>query len=168
MTQNHYQACAQVRDCVFDTAQRMVVDQIARGADHEKVPDVLVEDDFGSCAGVRAAENNGERVLLLGCLCAPGGGGFALGYLTRGKSEIALLKFGQRGISANRGSRMFGSQDQSDDTRAGNSGKDLGCNSHGLYIKSGELRCKDIDLLDDGRFREKLWSFCHQRRRYFS
>src|SRR5439155_18396156 len=134
MTQNHYQACAQVRDCVFDAAQPMVVDQIARGADHKKVPDVLVEDDFGSCAGVRAAENNGERVLLLGCLCAPGGGGFTLGDLTRGKTEITLLEFGQRGISADRGNRMFGSEDQSDDARTGNDGKDVECDSYGLFL----------------------------------
>src|SRR5882724_8333963 len=37
-----------------------------------------------------------------------------------------------------------------------------------VCIKSGELCCKDIDLLDDGRFRKKLWGFCHQRCRDFS
>src|SRR5438046_10220084 len=94
-------------DRVFDASQGVFVNEIAGGPDHKKVPDVLVEDDFGSCAGVRAAENNGERVLLLGCLCAPGGGGFTLGDLTRGKTEITLLEFGQRGISADRGNRRL-------------------------------------------------------------
>src|SRR4029077_201321 len=34
--------------------------------------------------------------------------------------------------------------------------------------RSGKLCCKDIDLLDDGRFRKKLRGFCHQRCRDFS
>ena len=37
MTQNYNQARAQVRHPVFDGAQRMVVDQIARRANDEKV-----------------------------------------------------------------------------------------------------------------------------------
>src|SRR5882724_8333962 len=139
MTQDHDQARAQVCDCVLDAAQCMVVDQIASCANDEKVTQVLVEDQLGRGAGIGASENDSERVLLLGCLCPARCGRFALGYLTRGKSEIALLKFGQRGISADRGSRMFGSQDQSDGARAGNGGKDLGCNSHGLYQVRGSL-----------------------------
>src|SRR5438876_11138159 len=91
MTQDHDQARAQVRDCVFDAAQRMVVDQIPSRANDEKVTQVLVEDQLGRSAGIGASENDGERVLLLGCLCPARCGGFALGYLTRGKSEIASL-----------------------------------------------------------------------------
>src|SRR4029077_15176284 len=34
--------------------------------------------------------------------------------------------------------------------------------------RSGKLCCKDIDLLNDGRFRKKLRGFCHQRCRDFS
>src|SRR5260370_40198197 len=109
MTQNDDQACAQVRLSVLDGAQRMVVDQIASRANNEKVTQVLVEDQLGRSAGIGTSENDGERVLRLGCLCPTGCGRFALGDLTRGKSEIALLKFGQSGISADRGSRMFGS-----------------------------------------------------------
>src|SRR5437016_14163450 len=103
MTQDHDQARAQVRDCVFDAAQCMVVDQIPSRANDEKVPEVLVEDQLGRSAGIGASENDGERVLLLGCLCAPGGDGFTLGDLTRGKTEITLLEFGQRGFSADSG-----------------------------------------------------------------
>ena len=48
--------------------------------------------------------------------------------------EDREVLLGQRGISADRGSRMFGSQDQSDDARTGNSGKDVKCGSHGLFL----------------------------------
>src|SRR6202040_9378 len=44
MTQNHDQACAQVRHCVFDAAQRMVVDQIPSRANYEKFASAMVED----------------------------------------------------------------------------------------------------------------------------
>src|ERR1700719_3599232 len=93
MTQNHDQACAQVRDSVLDGAQRMVVDQIASRANNEKVTQVLVEDQLGRSARIGASENDGEGVLLLGCLCPTCCSRFALGDLTRGKSEIALLEF---------------------------------------------------------------------------
>src|SRR6266436_2919898 len=134
VTENHDQARAQVRHCVLDAAQRMVVDQIPSRANDEKVTQVLIEDQLGRSAGIGASENDGERVLFLGCLCPTCCSRFALGDLTRSKSEIALLKFGQRGISADRGSRMFGSQDQSDDARTGYSGKDADCASPALFL----------------------------------
>src|SRR5437588_4423444 len=107
-------------DRVFDASQGVFVNEIAGGPDHKKVPDVLVEDDFGSCAGVRAAENDGKRMLRLGGLRALGGSRLTLGDFAAGKTGVPFFKFGQRGISADRGNGMFGSQDQSDDARAGN------------------------------------------------
>ena len=94
-------------DRVFDASQGVFVNQIAGGPDHKKVPDVLVEYDFGSCAGVRAAENNGKRMLRLGGLRAPGGGGFAFGDFAAGKTGVAFFEFGERGIrAANRTGRI--------------------------------------------------------------
>jgi hypothetical protein len=58
MTQNYNQARAQVRHPVFDGAQRMVVDQIARRANDEKVTQVLVEDQLGRSAGIIQADTS--------------------------------------------------------------------------------------------------------------
>src|SRR5207247_3847398 len=108
MTQDHDQARAQVRDCVFDAAQRMVVDQIASRANDEKVTEVLVEDQLGRSAGIGAPDNDREWVLGLGRLRATRCRRFALRYLTRRKAEITLLEFGQRSIGTDRGNgRMF-------------------------------------------------------------
>src|SRR5438876_10728365 len=98
MTQDHDQARAQVRDCVFDAAQRMVVDQIASRANDEKVTQVLVEDQLRRNARIGASDDDGERVLRLRRLRPTRCGWLALGYLTRGKPEIAFLEFGECGI----------------------------------------------------------------------
>ena len=58
MTQNYNQARAQVRDPVFDGAQRIVVDQIARRANDEKVTQVLIEDQLGRSAGIIQADTS--------------------------------------------------------------------------------------------------------------
>ena len=103
VTQNDNQACAQVRHRVLDAAQGMVVDQIASGANDEKITKVLVEDQLGRSAGIGACDNDGERMLRLGRLRPTCCGRLALRYLARGKPEIALLKFGERSVSIDRG-----------------------------------------------------------------
>ena len=50
----------------------------------------------------------GEWVLRLGRLRPTRRGRLALGYVARGKSEIALLEFSKRSISIDRGSRLLG------------------------------------------------------------
>src|SRR5216684_8454975 len=85
MTQNYNQARAQVRHPVFDGAQRMVVDQVARRANDEKVTQVLVEDQFRPGAGIGACDNDGEGLLRLGRLLPTRRSRLALGFLTRGK-----------------------------------------------------------------------------------
>src|SRR5260370_29726973 len=102
MTQNYDQACARVRHRVFDAAQRVVVDQIASRANDEKVTQVLVEDQLGRSAGISASDNDGERVLCLGRLSPTSGGRLDVGYLTRGKPDIALLAFRERSIRSHR------------------------------------------------------------------
>jgi hypothetical protein len=93
----------------------MVVDQIAGRANDEKISQVLVEDQLGGSAGVGASDDDGERMLRLGCLHPTCCCWFGLGHFTRCKAEIALLKFSKCSISTDSSSRLFGSQDQSDD-----------------------------------------------------
>src|SRR5438270_4185449 len=92
MTEHHNQARTQGRNAVFDGAQRMVVNQVARRANDKKLTQVLVEDQLGRSARIGAGHNDGERVLRLGRLLATRCGRLAFGYLTRGKPEIALLE----------------------------------------------------------------------------
>src|SRR5437867_4285600 len=129
MTQNYDQACARVCHRVFDAAQRMVVDQIASRANDEKVTQVLVEDQLRRTAGIGACDNDRERMLCLGRLLPTCCSRLALGFLTRGEPEITLLKFGERSITTDRGSRMIGGDDESGDAQAGNGGEDskFGC-----------------------------------------
>ena len=63
MTQNHNQARAQDRYRVLNAAQGMVVDQVARGANNEKIPEPLVEDQLDRDAGVTASKNGCEWML---------------------------------------------------------------------------------------------------------
>src|SRR5882672_5519286 len=99
-------------DRVFDASQGVFVNEIAGGPDHKKVPDVLVEYDFGSCAGIRAAENDGKRMLRLSGLRALGGGGLALGDFAAGKTVIAFFEFGERGIRVDGRSWMVCAKDK--------------------------------------------------------
>src|SRR6266850_759547 len=46
VAENEYEAGTEVCDRVFDTAQSVVINKIASGADNKKITDVLVEDDF--------------------------------------------------------------------------------------------------------------------------
>ena len=56
-------------DCVFDTAQTFIVDYIACHSDDEQIAEPLVEDDLGWHARVRAADDDGKRVLNVCQFC---------------------------------------------------------------------------------------------------
>ena len=113
----------------------MVVDQVARCANNEKVTQVLVEDQLRPSPGIGACDDDGKRVLRLGRLLPTRCDGLALGYLTRGKTEIALLEFGERSIGGHRGSRRMVGQDESRDAQAGNGSKEskFGCGFHSWF-----------------------------------
>src|SRR4029077_18826122 len=78
VTEHNNQTRAEMFDPVFDAAQSVVVDQIAGVPDYENISDVLIKDDFGRRARIRASENDGERMLRLSGLRAAGGCRFAL------------------------------------------------------------------------------------------
>ena len=65
VAEDHDQRHPEHADAVLEGAQDGVVDDLAGGADHEDVAEAQVEDDFGGEPGVRAAEDDGERVLVL-------------------------------------------------------------------------------------------------------
>src|SRR5258708_3832814 len=58
MSEHHDETCAEVRHCVFDTAQRVVIHQIPRGANDEKIADALIEDDLRPGARIRTTDDN--------------------------------------------------------------------------------------------------------------
>ena len=60
--------------CVLDAAQGIIIDQISGGPDDKKVPDALIEDDFGSGPRISASDDDGKRMLRLR------GGGAARGH----------------------------------------------------------------------------------------
>src|SRR4030081_1618735 len=47
VSKNNDEADAEILDRVFDTAESVVIDQIAGGADDKEVANVLIEDDLG-------------------------------------------------------------------------------------------------------------------------
>src|SRR5205823_8863641 len=117
-------------------------DQVTRRANDEKVTEVLVENQLGPSAGIGACDNDGERVLRLGRLRPTRCGRLALGHVTRGKPQIALLEFGECSISRHRGSRRVGRPNQSGDAQAGNGGEEskFGCGFHSsfLFVQGGK------------------------------
>src|SRR6266487_365604 len=152
MTQNHNQSCTKVRHPVFDSAQCMVVDQVASRANDKKVTEVLVEDQLGRSTGIGASDNDSERMLPLDRLLPTRRRRLALGYLTRGKPEITFLEFGERSISRHRGSRMIGGQDQSGDAQAGNRGEDseFRCGFHRSFLfGQGGKRYQTVEMKHD-------------------
>jgi hypothetical protein len=92
VTDNNDEARAEVAHCVFDAAQSVVIDQVPRGADYEKVADVVVEDKFGRSARVGAADYDGKGTLRLRGFRSFGGIRFALRHLVGGETGIALLR----------------------------------------------------------------------------
>ena len=103
VAENDYQTHAEMFDRVLDAAQSVVIDDVAGVPNHEKVSDVLIEDDFWRCAGVCAAEDDGKRMLRLGGLRTLGRRGLACGNFAAGKTGITVFKFGERGIRADGG-----------------------------------------------------------------
>ena len=65
MSEDHDQRHAEHADAVLQRAEYGVVDHLAGGADDEGVPQAEVEDDLCRKPGIRAAEDHGERVLVL-------------------------------------------------------------------------------------------------------
>ena len=53
-------------DRILDAAHRFVIQHIARDPDHKHIAQTLIEHQFGRSARVRAAEDNGKRVLAGG------------------------------------------------------------------------------------------------------
>ena len=104
VAENNDQTHAEMFDRVFDAAQSVVIDEVAGVPNHEKVPDVLVEDDFWRCAGVCATEDDGKRMLRLCGLRTLGRRGLAFGDFAAGKTGITLFEFGERDIRADGGS----------------------------------------------------------------
>ena len=68
---------AKVLHRVFNAAQRVIIHEVARRAHNKQVADVLVEDDFRRRARIRAANDDGKRMLSLGSLRAARRGRFA-------------------------------------------------------------------------------------------
>lgn len=64
------QSHVQVLDRVLETAEQVIVEHIAGDSHHEKIADPLIEDELGRDTRVGAADDRGERVLLLGGLGA--------------------------------------------------------------------------------------------------
>ena len=63
MTQDHDEPRAEALRGELDTADLRRRDDIARDADHEQIAETLIEDDLHRHTRVRAAENDGERLL---------------------------------------------------------------------------------------------------------
>jgi hypothetical protein len=66
-----------VLDRILDAGKGVIVENIARNANHEQIAQTLVEKHFRRSAGIRAAEDNRERPLALRQF------GAALGVLMR-------------------------------------------------------------------------------------
>src|SRR5215472_14413713 len=98
VAENDHQTHAEMFDRVLDAAQSVVIDEVAGVPNHEKVSDVLIEDDFWRCAGVCAAEDDGKRMLPFGGLRPLGRCGLAFGDFAVGKTSITFFEFGERGI----------------------------------------------------------------------
>jgi hypothetical protein len=85
-----------MRYCIFDAAERMIVNQVARRANDEKVTEVLIENQFRRNSGIGASDDDGERVLVLRSLRATGGHRLAGGDGTLGESLVASLESTER------------------------------------------------------------------------
>ena len=106
MAQHDNEAGTEVFDRVFDAAQGVLIDQVASRADHKKVAEVLVENNFRRSAGVGTTQDDGKRVLRLGDFSSFGGGGLAGGNLAVGKAIIACFELGERDLGSS--SRSMG------------------------------------------------------------
>jgi len=56
---------AEMGDRVFDAAERVIIHEIPRGADDEKVADILIEDQLRRRARVGATDDDGKGMLRL-------------------------------------------------------------------------------------------------------
>jgi hypothetical protein len=92
MPKNDDESSAQIRHRVLDAAQRIVIHEIAGGADHEEVTDVLIEDDFGRSPRISTTDDNGKRMLFLCGFRAAGGDGLARADFALSESLVAGLQ----------------------------------------------------------------------------
>ena len=92
MPENNDEPDAEMFDPVLDTAQRIVIHQIARRPNDEKIPDILIEDDFGRGPRIGASDNNGERMLRLRRFRAARRDRFARAYFTGREPLVAGLQ----------------------------------------------------------------------------
>ena len=78
MPQHQDQRTVQMRRGIFDAAELVPVQDVARHADHEKLPDAGGKDRLRNHAGVRTGHDDGLGVLtMLGRLHADRGGNIA-------------------------------------------------------------------------------------------
>ena len=110
VTDNNDETGAEMVHCVFDAAETVVIDQVARGADHEKVADVVIEDEFRRGARVGAGDDDGKGALRLRGFGSFGGVRFALRHLMGGETGVALFKVREGGIGTDRRGRIVGSE----------------------------------------------------------
>jgi hypothetical protein len=108
VTDDNDEAGAEMVHCVFDAAQSVIIDQVARSADHEKVANVVVEDEFGRGARVGAANYDCKGALRLCGFRSFGGVRFSLRHFMGGEAAVNLLEIGERGLGADRGSGGLG------------------------------------------------------------
>src|SRR5438034_6672564 len=119
VTDNNDETGAEMVHCVFDAAETVVIDQVACGADHEKVADVVIEDEFGRSARVGAAHYDGKGALRLRGFRSFGGIRFALRHLMGGETGIAFLEIGERGLDTDGGSRGLGGEEERREAKLG-------------------------------------------------
>ena len=136
VAKNDHQTHAEMFDRILDAAQSVVIDEVAGVPNHEKVPDVLVEDDFWRCAGICAAENDGKRMLCLGGLCTLGRRGLAFGDFAAGKTGITLFEFSERGICADGRSFLLCARDKRREAKQtdGRNEGEFGCDVHFRWL----------------------------------
>src|ERR1700722_209982 len=68
VSQHNDQSRAELYGGELDAADQRWSDNVAAHANHEQVPQSLIEDDFNRDAGIGATENGGERLLTRGQL----------------------------------------------------------------------------------------------------
>src|SRR3981189_3367961 len=99
VSKNNDEAGAEILDRVFNTAESVVIDQIAGRADDKEVANVLIEDDLGCGPRISASDNDGKWMLCLRRFRAARCDRFGRAVFATGKPLVARLQASERLIA---------------------------------------------------------------------
>jgi hypothetical protein len=112
MAKDDDQPRPKVFDRVFDTAEPVLINQIARGPNHKQIANVLIEDNFRRRPRIGTPNDDRKRMLAFRGFCAFGRRWFAAGDGAFDKTGIAFLEFRECGFWSETSNRVIGAESE--------------------------------------------------------